>query len=207
MFSLGEVVATFLTFAALLLEIFVLVSGSGNLPVLRDLYFVVVEYGTKFTRLGLWGSCYGTGDTVNECSTPTVPFNWPEAEGLGVKLSVDLPDSIYLAIFILFWIAFLANALAMMVTLFTFFRRVPSFILAFVTLMATVALCIIFVMVIIAATKIGDAANQVNVTTHIGPSTWMLLGSMVASALATGWYAFHCMCRRKRSTTPDTFKY
>lgn len=54
MFSLGEVVATFLTFAALLLEIFVLVSGSGNLPVLRDLYFVVVEYGTKFTRLGLW---------------------------------------------------------------------------------------------------------------------------------------------------------
>lgn len=177
------------------------------------------------------GSCYGTGDTVNECSTPTVPFNWrkwflheyvilvsviwckwliiyiAEAEGLGVKLSVDLPDSIYLAIFILFWIAFLANALAMMVTLFTFFRRVPSFILAFVTLMATVALCIIFVMVIIAATKIGDAANQVNVTTHIGPSTWMLLGSMVASALATGWYAFHCMCRRKRSTTPDTFKY
>lgn len=54
MFSLGEVVATFLTFVALLLEIFVLVSGSGNLPVLRDLYFVVVEYGTKFTRLGLW---------------------------------------------------------------------------------------------------------------------------------------------------------
>ncbi|CDH50088.1 hypothetical protein RO3G_02803 [Lichtheimia corymbifera JMRC:FSU:9682] len=207
MLSFGEFLATFLTFAALVLEIFVLVSGSGNLPVLRSLYFASVEYENKFTRLGLWGSCYGTGDTVDECSTPTVPFNWPEAEGLNVKLSVDLPDSIYLAIFILFWVAFLANAFAMMVTLFTFYRRIPKFILAFVSLMATGALCVIFIMVVVAAARIQDAAGQANINAHIGPSTWMLLGSMVASALATGWYAFQCICRRQRSTTPDAFKY
>lgn len=54
MLSIGEFLATFLTFAALVLEIFVLVSGSGNLPVLRSLYFASVEYENKFTRLGLW---------------------------------------------------------------------------------------------------------------------------------------------------------
>lgn len=50
----GEYAATFLTFIALLLEIFVLVSGSGDLPVLRDLYFAQVNLNGKFTRLGLW---------------------------------------------------------------------------------------------------------------------------------------------------------
>ena len=130
-----------------------------------------------------------------------------DAEGLDVKLSVDLPDTIYLAIFILFWVAFLANGLAMVMTLFTFFRRVPNFVLAFVSLMATGALCVIFIMVIVAAAEIQDAAGQANITAHIGPSTWMLLGSMVASALATGWYAYQCCCRRRRSTTPDAFKY
>lgn len=57
----GEYAATFLTFIALLLEIFVLVSGSGDLPVLRDLYFAQVNLNGKFTRLGLW---YEDSNTV-----------------------------------------------------------------------------------------------------------------------------------------------
>ncbi|KAI7885759.1 hypothetical protein K492DRAFT_233917 [Lichtheimia hyalospora FSU 10163] len=197
----GEYAATFLTFIALLLEIFVLVSGSGDLPVLRDLFFAQVNLNGKFTRLGLWGSCYGSNGVVEECSTPSVPFNWYEAEGLGVTLEVDLPKSIYLAIFILYWIAFLATALAMQATVFTFFKRLPGFLLAIISLMATGALFIIFVIVVVAASKFKNLSGD------IGPSTWMVLGAMIANALATGYYIFSCICGPRNKSARDTFNY
>ncbi|KAI8141081.1 actin cortical patch SUR7/pH-response regulator pali [Fennellomyces sp. T-0311] len=205
--SKSEYGATFLTFIALLLEIFVLVSGSGNLPVLRDLFFAQVEWHGKFTRMGLWGSCYGdVGKGVSECSVPTVPFKWPEAEGLGIQLSVDLPNSIYLALFILYWIAFLATALAMQATLFTFFKKLPEFILMLVSLMATGALFIIFIIIVVSASKFKNASSGDEVSGQIGNATWMVLGAMIASGLATVWYTFNCLCGRKRTTAFDDLK-
>ncbi|KAI9250890.1 actin cortical patch SUR7/pH-response regulator pali [Phascolomyces articulosus] len=205
--SKQEIGATFFTFIALLLEIFVLVSGSGNAPVLRDVFFAKVEWHGKFTRMGLWGSCYGdVGQSVNECSVPTVPFKWPEAEGLGIRLSIDLPDSIYLALFILYWIAFLATALAMQATLFTFFRRLPEFILMLVSLMATGALFIVFIIIVVSSAKFKNGATGEDISGAIGNGTWLVLGAMIASAISTMWYTFNCLCRRNRTTAFDDLK-
>ncbi|KAI9489262.1 actin cortical patch SUR7/pH-response regulator pali [Zychaea mexicana] len=205
--SKQEYGATFLTFVALLLEVFVLISGSGNAPVLRDLFFAKVEWNGRFTRMGLWGSCYGEiGSGVDECSVPSVPFKWTEAEGLGIQLSVDLPDTMYLALFILYWIAFLATALAMQATLFTFFKRLPEFILMIVSLMATGALFIIFIIIVVAAAKLQNAATGEEISGQIGNATWLVLGAMIASALATMWYTFNCLCRRRRTTAFDNLK-
>ena len=52
--SRQEIGAAVLTVIAILLEIFVLVSGTGNAPVLRDVFFAEVIWGNKFTRMGLW---------------------------------------------------------------------------------------------------------------------------------------------------------
>ncbi|KAG2222416.1 hypothetical protein INT45_009428 [Circinella minor] len=205
--SKQEIGATVLTVIAILLEIFVLVSGTGNAPVLRDVFFTEVTWSNKFTRMGLWGSCYGEINSgVKECSVPTAPFKWSEAEGLGIKLSVDLPDSIYLAILILYWIAFLATCLAMQATVFTFFKRLPEFILMLVSLMATGALFIIFIIVVVTAAKFKNAATGEDVSSSIGNGTWLVLGAMLASGLSTVWYTFNCLCRRNRTTAFDDLK-
>lgn len=129
-----------------------------------------------------------------------------DAEGVDIKVNVDLPNSIYLAILILYWIAFLASALAMQVTVFTYFKRLPSFFAAVSSLMATGALFIIWIIVVVAAAKFKSAAEAVGAQGSMGNSCWMVLGAMIASFLATAFYSFICVCRRNK-TTQDTFKY
>lgn len=54
MVSKPEILGVVLTIIALLFEIFVLVSGAGNLPVLRSVYFAKVDYFGNFVNMGLW---------------------------------------------------------------------------------------------------------------------------------------------------------
>lgn len=66
MSSNGEYFATFMTFAALVLEIFVLLSGTANQPVLRDLYFARVAYQGRFTTMGLWYAFLNVGRNLTD---------------------------------------------------------------------------------------------------------------------------------------------
>ncbi|KAI9318227.1 hypothetical protein BX666DRAFT_1845730, partial [Dichotomocladium elegans] len=165
-----------------------LVSGAGNQPVLNSLYWVSLKAGDKFVRIGLWGSCYGTNNVVKECSTPTVPVNWPQAEGIPVAVSVNLPKTIYMAIFVLFILACLAMGGALIVALFTFFRKLPNLFLAAASLVATGAYLIVFIMVVVAVGKFKSGAEHAGASASFGPSPWLILGSFIASALATVWY-------------------
>lgn len=130
-----------------------------------------------------------------------------EAEGLNFQLSPDLPSSIYIAIFALYWVSFAASAFAMQVTTFTYFRKFPDLFLAFVSWMATGALFIIFIIVVVAAAKFKEAAEAVSgASGEIGNSTWMVLGAMIASFIASVWYSWNYLNRRGKSAL-DTFKY
>lgn len=99
-------------------------------------------------------------------------------------------------------------ALAMQVTLFTHFKKLPDFIVAGISLMATGATFIIFVIVTVCAGKLKDAANSYGggVSGSFGIACWLLLGAVIASGLATIIYTFLAVTRRGKSAA-ETFKY
>jgi hypothetical protein len=46
--------ATFFTFAALVLQVFTMIGNTYNQPFLRSLYFAKLVIGNKFYTFGLW---------------------------------------------------------------------------------------------------------------------------------------------------------
>jgi len=72
--------AIFLTFAALVLEIFSLIGNTYNKPFLRSLYFARISTSSATYDFGLWNYCVGDASgTITECSKPVAAFPWSKS--------------------------------------------------------------------------------------------------------------------------------
>ncbi|KAI8148464.1 actin cortical patch SUR7/pH-response regulator pali [Fennellomyces sp. T-0311] len=199
--SLLPFLATFFDFAALVLQVFTLLGTTYNRPFLRDLYFARLELDTgSFVDFGLWGYCTGQNGAVSECSQPEPAYNWNDfasVEGTDFSSSaINLGDlsRVFLANFILYWIALGLTLFAMVITFLSGFRRGSDFLASFITFIAAIVMIVVFVILIVVSMRgvnhVQDAG--IDASGHLGPSMWMTLGAMVALLLSSFWYCLTC---------------
>ncbi|KAI8374203.1 actin cortical patch SUR7/pH-response regulator pali [Radiomyces spectabilis] len=189
--------ASFFTFASLVLEIFTLIGNTYNRPFLRNLYFAKLFQNNRSVQFGLWNSCSGQGGYVTECTHPQPAYVWSNAEGLsGLVDGLNGHDKLFLANFILYWIAFGLTLFALVITLLSNFRRSSDLLASFACFIAFVVMLVVFIIVLVISLRGINAAKGVDssISGFLGPSTWMTLGAMVGLLLASLWYCFACCC-------------
>jgi hypothetical protein len=189
--------ATFFTFAALVLQLFSMIGTTYNQPFLRDLYFAKIQMSSDFIIFGLWSYCTGTGSTVQMCSKPVAAFDWSRAADLSnLFTGLQSLDKLFLANFILYWIALGFTFIALVSTIMSHFRRGPDLCASLMTFVAFIVMLVVFVIVLVVSIRginIAKGADS-SVQGYLGPSTWMTLGAFIALLLASIGYCFACIC-------------
>jgi uncharacterized membrane protein YciS (DUF1049 family) len=187
--------ATFFCFAALVLQIFTMIGTTYNKPFLHDLYFAKLVMGSDFYIFGLWSYCTGSDSTVTTCSKPVAAFDWSTAEGLSQLDGLHSLDKVFLANFILYWIALGLTFIALVVTVMSHFRRGPDLCATFGTFIAFVVMLAVFVIVLVVSIRGINIAKGVDSSVHgyLGPSTWCTLGAFVALLFASVGYCVACI--------------
>lgn len=189
--------ATFFTFAALVLQVFSMIGTTYNQPFLRDLYFAKIQMASNFVIFGLWGYCTGSGSTVDMCSRPVAAFDWSRTSDLSSYVNgLHSLDKLFLANFILYWIALGFTFIALVSTIMSHFRRGPDLCASLMTFIAFVVMLVVFVIVLVVSIRGINMAKGINsdIYGYLGPSTWMTLGAFVALLFASVGYCFACIC-------------
>ncbi|KAI8074582.1 actin cortical patch SUR7/pH-response regulator pali [Gongronella butleri] len=187
--------ATFTTFAALVLQIFTLIGNTYNKPFLRDLFFARLYSGSSFVDFGLWNYCTGSGSTVSSCSTPMAAFDWTTAPAVdSFTESFHGTHNLFLANFILYWIAFGLTLLALVVTLMSHFKRSSDVCASLMCFLAFIVMLVVFIIILVVSIKGVNAAKSASgdATGYLGPSVWMSLGAMVGLFFSSIWYCISC---------------
>ncbi|CAO3696322.1 unnamed protein product [Rhizopus stolonifer] len=189
--------ASFFTFAALVLQVFTLIGNTYNRAFLRSLYFVKLNLSNQFITFGLWSYCTGSGSTVNTCSETVSAFDWSQAEPIkSVFGDMQSLHRVFLANFILYWIALGLTLFAFVTTVMSHFRRGPDLCASIATFIAFVVMLTVFVIVLVISIKgvnIAEGADS-EISGNVGPSTYMTLGAFVALLLSSISYCFACIC-------------
>ncbi|KAI9492920.1 actin cortical patch SUR7/pH-response regulator pali [Zychaea mexicana] len=193
--------ATFFDFAALVLQIFTLLGSTYNREFLRDLYFARLEFDNQFVDFGLWTYCSGQNGEVSDCSNPEPAFDWTTAgeedarySAIREAINLDGLHQVFLANFILYWIALGLTLFAMIITFVSGFRRGSDFLASFLTFVAALVMIVVFIILMVVSMRgINNAKDAgVDATGHLGPSMWMTLGAMIALLLSSFWYCLTC---------------
>lgn len=190
-------VATFFTFAAFILQVFTMIGLTANRAFLRDLYFAKLQTGSSFVLFGLWSYCTGSGSTVEMCSRPVAAFDWSTAADVGRYIGdMHNMSKLFLANFILYWIAIGFTFIALVITIISQYRRGPDFCASIMTMVAFVVMLVVFVFVLVISIRGINMAKDVSSDVHgtLGPSTWMTLGAFAALLFASVGYCFACIC-------------
>jgi hypothetical protein len=190
--------ATFFTFAALVLQVFSMIGTTFNQPFLKSLYFTKTETGADFVIFGLWSYCTGSiSGGISMCSKPIPAFDWSNAAGVGHYLT-DLKylDRVFLANFILYWIALGFTLIALVITVMSHFRRGPDFLASMMTFIAFVVQMVVFIILLVISIRGVNTAKSAgaSVTGSLGPSMWMTLGAFVGLLFSSIGYCFACIC-------------
>lgn len=190
--------ATFFTFSALVLQVFTMIGLTYNKPFLRDLYFAKMETGANYILFGLWSYCTGTtSGGVQTCSKPVPGFDWSQASGVAdFAGDMENMNKLFLANFILYWIALGFTFVALVVTVMSHYRRGPDFCASIITMIAFVVMLVVFVFVLVVSIRGINLAKNASssVSGTLGPSTWMTLGAFAALLFASVGYCFACIC-------------
>ncbi|KAI8059147.1 hypothetical protein BC940DRAFT_314345 [Gongronella butleri] len=193
--------ATFSTFAALVLEVFTLLACTFNQPFLRDIYFVRYYNSDSFIVFGLWGYCTSTnGHYVTSCSANVAAFDWTTARNLS-DYGVSFPSmgTVFLAQFILYWIVFAITLGSLLVTMLGHFGRQVDLLASFATFLGFILMLVVFIMLLVISLR---GVNQAYSSHHdsngfLGPCIWMNLGAMIALFCSSFWYCFSCIFARR----------
>ncbi|KAI7907969.1 actin cortical patch SUR7/pH-response regulator pali [Cokeromyces recurvatus] len=202
--------ATFFTFAALVLQVFSMIGTTYNRPFLRDLYFAKVTIRNDFYIFGLWSYC--TGDirsrdsssfVVESCSKPVPAFDWTNTEGIN-RYFRDIGDlhKLFLADFILYWIALGFTLLALIITIMSHFRRGPDLLASLMTFIAFIIQMVVFIIMLVVGIRGVNAVKSYDpdiANGQLGPSMWMTLGAFVALLISSIAYCFACIFGRGRT--------
>ncbi|CAO3581731.1 unnamed protein product [Absidia cylindrospora] len=188
--------ATFTTFAALILEVFTMIGNTYNKPFLRDLYFarLSIQNGS-FIDFGLWNYCTGSNGVVDMCSQPKAAFAWTDVPQLANLIhGFDGQEKIFLANFILYWIAIGLTLFALTITILSHWRRSSDVFASLACFISFVVMLVVFVIVLVASLRGINAAKSAsdNISGNLGPSMWMTLGAMCGLFLSSMTYCISC---------------
>ncbi|KAI9280814.1 actin cortical patch SUR7/pH-response regulator pali [Sporodiniella umbellata] len=189
-------IAAFFTFSALILQIFTLLGNTYNKPFLNSLYFSRIDLSTGFDTFGLWSYCNGTKDIVNSCSQPVPAFDWSQADDVKYIIGdMHSVEQLFLANFVLYWIAFGLTLLALIFTSLSHFKRGPYFCAALSTFLSFFIMLFVFVFVLVLSMRGINTAKGTNpdITGSLGPATWMTVGAFAALLMSTICYCFVCV--------------
>ncbi|EIE86930.1 hypothetical protein G6F46_006164 [Rhizopus delemar] len=173
-----------------------MIGNTYNRAFLHSLYFTKLNLGDNFDTFGLWSYCNGTGNIINNCSYPVPAFDWSQADNvqhiIGDMHSID---RLFLANFILYWIAIGLTLTALIVTTLSHFRRGPDFCAALATFLAFFVTLVVFVLVLVISIRGINVAKGTDptITGNLGPATWMTLGAFAALLLSSISYCFACV--------------
>ncbi|KAI8577641.1 hypothetical protein K450DRAFT_251040 [Umbelopsis ramanniana AG] len=198
--------AIFLTFAALVLEIFSLIGNTYNKPFLRDLYFARISTSGATYDFGLWNYCVGDGSgTITECSKPVAAFPWSQASGLNNIDGLAGHDKLFMAVFVMYFIATALTFLALAITFLNGFSRGSDLCASFSTFLAFVVMLVTLIMsLVIDLQGIHQVSSAISgASGHLGPATWMTVGATAALLLASGWWLLACCCGSGRVNAYD----
>ncbi|KAI8638598.1 hypothetical protein BD408DRAFT_351584 [Parasitella parasitica] len=176
-----------------------MIGTTYNQPFLRDLYFVKVSTGSEFVIAGLWSYCTGSvSGGVSACTKPVPAFNWSLADGVAGRYldGISNLDRVFLANFILYWIALGFTFFALIITVMSHFRRGPDFLASLMTFIAFVVQMVVFIIILVISIRGLNAAKgeSASVSGNLGPSMWMTLGAFVALLFSSIGYCFACIC-------------
>ncbi|CAO3694329.1 unnamed protein product [Rhizopus stolonifer] len=189
-------IATFFTFSALVLQVFTLIGNTYNKPFLNSLYFTRINLDTGFDTFGLWSYCNGTENVVHNCSQPVPAFDWSQADDVKYIIGdMHSIDKLFLANFILYWIALGLTLVALVSTSLSHFRRGPNFCAALSTFLSFFIMLIVFVFVLVLSVRGINTAKGTNpdLTGNLGPAAWMTVGAFAALLLSSICYCFVCV--------------
>ncbi|KAG0750533.1 hypothetical protein G6F62_000307 [Rhizopus arrhizus] len=173
-----------------------MIGNTYNRAFLHSLYFAKLNLGNQFATFGLWSYCSGSGSTVSSCSNPVPAFDWSQAGDVrNIIGDMQNLDRVFLANFILYWIALGLTLVALITTVMSHFKRGADFCAAIATFLAFVVMLAVFVIVLVISIKGINMAKGTDsdVSGHLGPSTWMTLGAFVALLLSSVSYCFACI--------------
>ncbi|KAI8099553.1 uncharacterized protein BX664DRAFT_321587 [Halteromyces radiatus] len=189
--------ATFFTFGALVLEIFILLASTYNQPFLKSIYYVQFTLNDNFINFGLWGYCTGTIKTgVTFCSQPSAAFVWSTAPYIKTYTTgLTGMDTVYMANYILFWIAFGITLGALAITILDHFGRGVDFLASLATFLGFIVMLVTFIILVTISLKGINGAREANVNAygHLGDCVWMHLGAMIGLLFGSLWYCFTCI--------------
>ncbi|KAJ2957478.1 hypothetical protein NQZ79_g6804 [Umbelopsis isabellina] len=189
--------AIFLTFAALVLEIFSLIGNTYNQPFLRSLYFARISTSSETLDFGLWNYCSGDGSgNIQTCSKPVAAFPWNQAPGLTNIDGLQGHERLFLAVFVMYFIATALTFIALAITSLNHFSRGSDLCASFSTFIAFVVMLVTFIMgLVIDLQGIHEVSSAMSgASGHLGPATWMTLGATIALLFASGWWLLACCC-------------
>ncbi|CAO3623951.1 unnamed protein product [Cunninghamella blakesleeana] len=191
-------IATFTTFAALILEIFSIIGNLYDKPFLRDLYFLRLNYGENFIDYGLWNYCTGSNGVIQMCSTPVSAFIWTRAEATSAFINgFTGDDKLFMATFVAYWIAFGLTFLALIITLLSHFRRSSDVVATISCILAFIVLLAVFIVLLVTGLRmiheVKNASNDVG-GGNLGPAMWTTLGAVAGVLFSSLWYCISCIC-------------
>ncbi|ORZ24620.1 hypothetical protein BCR42DRAFT_403309 [Absidia repens] len=173
-----------------------MIGNTYNKPFLRDLYFarLSVQNGS-FIDFGLWNYCTGSNGVVDMCSQPKAAFAWTDVPQLANLIQgFDGQEKVFLANFILYWIAIGLTLFALTVTILSHWRRSSDVFASLACFISFVVMLVVFVIVLVASLRGINAAKSAsdNISGNLGPSMWMTLGAMVGLFLSSMTYCISC---------------
>jgi hypothetical protein len=217
MFGSGWI-ATFLMFAAWLLQLFTIIGGLNNLPFLNEIYYSRAQSGNQATVFNLWNSCQEQPvGTVTSCSPTQAAYDWSSQAPYNTVPGLSGHKGLFLALSITTWIAFGITTLTLLCSLCTHCccrRKMSSHWFDFNhfwwTLIAWLAQLAAFILALVIGIRGGYLISHhiSGTSTSLGPSTWMSLGALAALTLALAMYCCGFCCgrrRRSRQTTDQAY--
>ncbi|GAB5587899.1 hypothetical protein Unana1_02799 [Umbelopsis nana] len=198
--------AIFLTFAALVLEIFSIIGNTYDKPFLRDLYFARISSPSQTLDFGLWNYCVGDGSgTISYCSKPVAAFPWSQAPGLSNVSGLAGHDQLFLAVFVMYFIATGLTFVALAITFLNGYSRGSDLCASFATFIAFIVMLVTLIIgLVIDLQGIHEVSSATsNVSGHLGPATWMTVGATASLLFASVWWLFACCCGSGRVNAYD----
>ncbi|KAL9553589.1 hypothetical protein MBANPS3_003223 [Mucor bainieri] len=221
--------ASFFVFSSFILELFVMIGHLSNKPFLNVIYFLKAnnpEYDLRYS-FGLWSYCQGPyGGSIQNCSSPRAAYDWATTPGFSQMLpgyaSSKRLYALFLALFILYFVALIFSFLLWIATLPVSlccctkrFRHNPgnrplditmAMICGLNFLIMLVVLILALVLVIGSVKAISGASIYWN--GHAGNALWLTIASVASLFLATVCYLFKACCHHghyngNRRVSPD----
>lgn len=101
-------------------------------------------------------------------------------------------DSVYLANYVLYWIAFGITVGALVVTMLAHFGRPADFLASIATFFGFLVMLVTFIILLVLCLR-GINTPAEGAYGRLGDCIWMHLGAMIALLFGSLWYCFTCI--------------